>query len=56
MSKYNQSADIWGLGIILAETVLNKKHLLQYESDHAMLSQISSLCGFKESDGNLINK
>lgn len=56
MSKYHQNADIWGLGIILAETVLNKRHLLPYESDLAMLSQISSLCGFKESDGKLIHK
>lgn len=45
MNSYKQSVDIWGLGLILAETVLNKRHLLPYESDAAMLSQISSLCG-----------
>lgn len=47
MATYNQSVDIWGLGLIFAEMALNKKHLLPYDNDRSMLSQICSLCSFK---------
>jgi serine/threonine protein kinase len=44
MTRYSYSADVWALGLVLAELSLNHRHLLPYESDQRMLSQISSLC------------
>ena len=43
---YDESADIWGLGMILAELSLNKRHLLPFSTDKEMLSQMASFCGF----------
>jgi hypothetical protein len=54
MNLYNQSVDVWGLGLIFAEMILNKRHILQYENDLLMLSQISSFCGLTEEDKCLI--
>lgn len=48
METYNQAADVWGLGLIFAELVLNKRHLLKYESDGMMVNQISSFCPLKD--------
>jgi len=54
MNSYNQSVDVWGLGLIFAEMITNKRHILHYENDHLMLSQLSSFCGLSEEDKSLI--
>jgi hypothetical protein len=54
MESYNQSVDVWGLGLIFAEMVLNKRHILNYESDLLMLSQMASFCGLENADRTLI--
>lgn len=48
MPTYDQSVDIWGLGLIFAELMLNKRHVLKYESDALMLDQISSFCPLRD--------
>jgi serine/threonine protein kinase len=40
--------------MILAELLLNKRHLLPYESDQAMLGQIAGLCALEARDRALI--
>jgi hypothetical protein len=55
MKTYEQSVDVWGLGLIFAEMILNKGHILEYESDRLMLSQMGSFCGLKDADRRLIS-
>ena len=55
MNKYDKSVDVWGLGLIMAELSLNKRHLLPFQNDASMLSQLASLCGFQEKDSNLFS-
>jgi serine/threonine protein kinase len=56
MDAYTSSVDVWGLGLILAELALNKRHLLPYISDKAMLSQMASLCQLTEADRELFSR
>ena len=56
MDKYDQSADIWGLGMIIAELSLNKRHLLAYSTEKDTLSQVASLCQMHESDTKLFSR
>lgn len=48
MATYNQQVDIWALGLVFAEMLLHKRHILKYESDLLMLSQIASFCHLRE--------
>lgn len=54
MSNYGQAVDVWGLGLVMAEMLLNKRHILQYESDLLMLGQVATLCGLDNADRQLI--
>ena len=56
MATYDQSVDIWGLGLIFAELALKKKHLLPYDNDRSMLSQVCSFCSFKQNDNFLVKR
>jgi serine/threonine protein kinase len=42
--------------MILAELALNKRHLLPFKNDAAMIGQICSLCGFEEKDRGLVRR
>jgi serine/threonine protein kinase len=54
MGAYNQAVDVWCLGLVLAELLLNKRHLLPYETDLLMLSQLASLAALGQDDRSLI--
>jgi serine/threonine protein kinase len=55
MKSYEQSVDVWGLGLIFAEMILNKEHILEYKSDRLTLNQMGSFCGLKDADRRLIS-
>lgn len=44
MPKYGPSVDVWCLGLLFAELLLNKRHILQYKDDQTMLGQVAGLC------------
>jgi serine/threonine protein kinase len=54
MELYDKGVDVWGLGLIFAELLLNKRHLLHYESDLSMLSQLASFCAMESADKSVI--
>ena len=54
MDKYDKSVDIWTLGMVFAELLLNKKSFLKFQSDKATLSQVASFCGMNNDDLSLI--
>ncbi len=54
MDRYDKTVDIWTLGIVFAELLLNKKNLLKYQNDLVTLSQVASFCGMTNDDLNLI--
>ena len=54
MSTYTEKVDIWALGLVFAELLIKKKHLLKYVSEEKMLSQVATFCGLPREDRILI--
>lgn len=54
--KYNEKVDIWAAGLMFAEMLLKKRHLIQHKDDSSAMKEIASLCDLKKEDLELIRE